>query len=340
MKKIVVTGSTGFIGSHLVIQALNEGNEVVATMRDMKRADAIKKVFARHTDKLEHLSFSELDLLRDEGWEETFKGVDYVIHMASPVPTALPKHENDVIEPARQGTMRALKAASKNGVKRIVITSSMGAIMYGYEGKKTVFSEEDWTILEGKDNSAYTKSKTIAEKAAWDFIEKDNSGLQLVAVNPGMVFGPVLESDIGPSNTIIKKLLEGAFPGTPKLGWEIADVRDVVQMHLLAMTTPAAAGHRFFCGNGFMWMNDIARVLKEKMPEYSKKVPTKNLPVWLMRILAKFDKEVRTVAFELNMKHEASNSKARDILGWQPRNNEDAILDTGRSLIDIGAVKL
>ena len=340
MSKVVVTGATGFIGSHIIVQLLNEGHEVVGTMRNLKRAESMREIFAQETDKLNLLSFVTLDLMKDEGWDEAFDGADYVIHVASPVPSQTPKHEDDIIEPARQGAMRALKAASGAGVKRLVLTSSIAAIMYGHEKGKTHFNEEDWTNpKDKKDNSAYTKSKTLAERGAWEFIAKDESGLELATVNPGMVLGPVLESDYGVSPLVVLKLFDGSFPGTPKIGFPIVDVRDVARLHLLAMTHPKANGERFIAANSFMWMSDIARVLKEKLPDKSGKVPTRNLPTWLMRILANFDKEVKSVAFELDRYREASTDKAERLLGWEMRSNEEAIVATAESLMKYGAIK-
>lgn len=339
MSKVVVTGATGFIGSHIIIQLLNQGHDVVGTMRNLERGDAMRDIFSRHTNQLDRLSFAKIDLMSDEGWDEVFTGADYVIHVASPVPVETPKDEDDIIEPARQGALRAMNAASRAGVKRVVLTSSVAAIMYGHAREKDLFDEHDWTNPADKnDNSAYTKSKTLAERAAWKFLEKDNSGLELVTINPGVVLGPVLESDYGASATVVKKLFDGAFPGTPKIGWPITDVRDVAEMHVLAMTAPAAAGERFIAANGFLWMNDIARVLKEKMPEKSQKVPTRNLPIWLMRILANFDKEVKSVAFELGRYRDTPSDKARKLLGWKPRSNEEAIISCAESLIAHGAV--
>ena len=340
MSKVVVTGATGFIGAHIIIQLLNEGHDVKGTMRNLQRADAMRKIYGEHTDKLDNLSFAKLDLMSDEGWDKAFKGADYVIHVASPVPAEIPKDENDVIEPAKQGALRALKAAANNGVKRVVMTSSVAAIMYGHDNPNGTFTEEDWSNPQSKSNSAYTKSKTLAERAAWDFVGgQEGNGLELVTINPGMVLGPVLESDFGTSAIVVKKLMEGTFPGTPQLGWPVTDVRDVAQMHLLAMTTPKAAGERFIAANGFMWMNDIAKVLKQELPEKTKKVPTKNLPTWLMRILANFDKEVKSVAFELGLKRETPSDKAQKILGWQPRSNTDAIVSTAETLLQYGGVK-
>ena len=317
----------------MVIKLLEAGHEVRATMRNLSRADSMRQVYARQTDRLEGLEFAALDLVKDEGWEEVMAGADYLIHMASPVPLQTPKSESDIIEPARQGALRALKAAAGAGVKRVVLTSSVAAIMYGHDPGKTSFTETDWSDPKSNDNSAYTRSKTLVERAAWEYVQKEEVDLELVTINPGLVLGPILEADFGASAVVVKKLLEGAFPGTPKIGFPITDVRDVVDLHLLAMTHSKAAGERFIAANGFMWMQDIAKILKAKLPDASKKVPVKNLPNWLMRILANFDKEVKAVAFELNRYRQADGAKATELLGWQPRSNEEAVTDCAESLI-------
>ncbi|MFY0593736.1 SDR family oxidoreductase [Roseivirga sp.] len=341
MSKILVTGATGFIGSHIVVQLLNTGHEVVGSMRDLKRADRMREVYAEHVHDLSKLSFVSLQLLSDEGWKDAFQDVEYVIHTASPFPSRLPRREKDVIEPAVEGTKRILKFAAEEGVKRLVLTSSIAAIMYGHEEGKSQFTEEDWSNPNHrKDKSAYTKSKTLAEKAAWDFIEKDKSGLELSVINPGMVLGPVLESDYGTSAIVIKKLLDGAFPGNPKLGWSVVDVRDVAALHIMAMTHPKAKGERFMAANDFMWVKDIAKVLKEKVPNLARKVTEKNLPVWLMKVLANFDREVKSVSFELDKKRENVSKKGFQLLGWTPRSNSDAIVATAKTLSKYGGLKL
>jgi len=341
MSKIVVTGATGFIGSHIIVQLLNTGHEVVGTMRDLKRADSMREVYKQHVRDLSNLSFVSLDLLADEGWAKAFEGAEYVIHTASPVPSQIPRREKDIIQPAVEGTKRALKFAAEAKVKRLVLTSSIVAIMYGHEEGKIDFTEEDWSNMDHpKDKSAYTKSKTLAEKAAWDFIEADKSGLELSVINPGMVLGPIMESDYGTSAIVVKKLLEGKFPGTPKIGWPIVDVRDVAALHIVAMTHPKAAGQRFMAANSFMWMNDIAKVLKHKVPHLASKVPVKNLPIWLLKILANFDKEIKSVSFELDKKRENVSKKAFKSLGWTPRSNEEAIVATAETLSKFGGLNL
>lgn len=334
MSKILVTGATGFIGSQIIVQLLNTGHQVTGTMRDLKRADSMREIYGQHVNDLSRLSFVQLDLMKDDGWDEACEGIEYVVHTASPVPARIPRREKDIIEPAVQGVKRALKSASKAGVKRLVMTSSIVAVMYGHEDEKIEFTEKDWSNPNHpKDKSAYSKSKTFAEKAAWEFIHADKSGLELTTINPGMVLGPIMESDIGTSALVVKMLLDGAFPGTPKIGWPIVDVRDVAALHIMAMTHPKAAGERFIAANDFMWMNDIAHVLKARTPHLARKVATKDLPNWLMRIMANFNKEVKSVAFELGKRRKNASKKAFNILGWRPRSNEEAIVATAETLV-------
>lgn len=340
MSKILVTGATGFIGSHIIIQLLNTGHEVTGSMRDLKRADSMREIYGQHVKDLSRLSFVQLDLMNDDGWDDASEGVEYVIHTASPIPSQTPRREKDIIQPAVEGVKRALNAASKAGVKRLVMTSSVAAIMYGHEDGKIEFTEKDWSNPNHpKDKSAYTKSKTFAEKAAWEFIHQDKSGLELTTINPGMVLGPIMEADFGTSAIIVKKLLDGAFPGNPKIGWPIVDVRDVAALHIMAMTHPRAAGERFIAANKFMWVNDIAQVLKSKTPHLARKVATKDLPNWLMRIMANFDKEAKSVAFELDKRRENASKKAFDMLGWRPRSNEEAVVATAETLVKYIALK-
>ncbi|OEK06354.1 SDR family oxidoreductase [Roseivirga misakiensis] len=341
MSKILVTGATGFIGSHIVVQLLNTGHEVVGSMRDLKRAERMREVYAEHVSDLSNLSFVALELLNDDGWADALKGVDYVIHTASPIPARLPRRERDIIVPAVEGTKRVLKFAAEAGVKRLVLTSSIVAIMYGHEANRTRFTEEDWSNPNHpKDKSAYTKSKTLAEKAAWEFMEKDESGLELSVINPGLVLGPILEADFGTSAMVVKKLLDGAFPGNPKIGWPVVDVRDVAALHIVAMTHPKAKGERFMAANDFMWVKDIAKVLKEKVPNLSRRVSDKDIPVWMVKALSNFDREVKSVSFELDKKRVNVSKKGFQLLGWTPRPNSDAIVATAKTLSKYGGLKL
>ena len=336
---VLVTGASGFIGSHCIVALLERGYKVRGTLRSLKRADSMRKIISRHTNKAANLEFVTADLNKDSGWDEATKGCSYVLHVASPVPVEMPKDADEIIVPAREGTLRVLTSAAKNGVKRTVVTSSIAAICYGhYPNRKTDFTEADWTNPEGKDVSPYVQSKTYAERAAWEFIETDDSGMEMSTVNPCVVLGPVLEKDYGSSAEIVKKLMAGEFPGAPKLTWPIVDVRDVAELEILAMEHPKASGERFICANDSMYISDITEVLKQYFPDYRKKLPKFNLPNWFVRLFAKFDKPTAGVLIDLDFVKNTSSQKAQTLLGWKPRPNEEAIVSTGESLIEYGVI--
>jgi dihydroflavonol-4-reductase len=269
-------------------------------------------------------------------------GAHYVLHVASPIPPALPKTDDVLVVPAREGTLRALRFARDAGVLRTVVTSSTAAITYGLrgDGAGKVFTEADWTDETNPDTSPYIRSKTIAEKAAWDFMKREGGAMTMAAVNPAAVLGPVMGPDFSPSIEIVKKLLEGAYPGSPPLGFPLVDVRDIADLHVRAMTHPAAAGERFLGGQGFMWLQDVAAVLRARMGPSAHRVPMGRIPGWLVKVLANFDPITKSVTFELGKRREVTPEKAKRLLGWAPRSNEDAIVASAESLLAEGIVKV
>jgi nucleoside-diphosphate-sugar epimerase len=288
----------------------------------------------------DRVSFFAADLENDAGWREAVAGCDYVLHVASPFPPGAPKHEDELIVPAREGALRVLRAARDAGVKRVVLTSSFAAIGYGHPPRTTPFTEDDWTNLNGGDVTAYPKSKTIAERAAWDFIAREGGALELSVVNPVAVLGPVLGTDYSTSILLMQRMLDGAMPGCPRLSFGIVDVRDVADLHLRAMTAPAAKGERFLAvAGGFMSIREIAKVLKERMGAAARRVPTRQLPNWLVRLAALRDPAVRLIVPELGKPKSATNEKARRVLGWAPRSNEEAIVASAESLARLGVLK-
>jgi nucleoside-diphosphate-sugar epimerase len=341
MSAVLVTGGSGFIGSHTIVQLLAAGHTVRTTVRNLSREVGVRallqKAGAEAGDKL---SFAAADLEKDAGWSEAVAGCEYVLHVASPFPDTIPKHEDELIVPARQGALRVLRAARDAGVRRVVLTSSFAAIGYGHPPRSTPFDETTWTNANAPEVQPYTKSKTLAERAAWDFIEKEGGALELSTVNPVGVFGPVLGADYSTSILIVKKLLDGDLPGCPKLRFGVVDVRDVADLHLRAMTNPAAKGERFLAVSGdFMSMKQISLLLREHLGDKAKRAPTRELPNWLVRLAAIFDKQVRQAVPELDNPKNATSDKARRLLGWTPLSNEEAILATGRSLIEHGLLK-
>jgi nucleoside-diphosphate-sugar epimerase len=342
MSRVLVTGGSGFIGSHAILQLLAAGHEVRATVRDLNREGDVRAMLkAGGAGAEERLSFFAADLEKDAGWAEAAAGCDYVLHVASPFPLRAPKDESELIVPAREGTLRVLRAARDAGVKRVVLTSSFAAIGYGHAPQTAPFDETDWTNLDGTVHVApYMKSKTLAERAAWDFIAREGGALELSVVNPVAVFGPVLGRDYATSIVIVQRLMDGGVPACPRLSFGLVDVRDVVDLHLRAMTAPAAKGERFLAVAGdCISILEIAKVLKSRMGAAARRVPTGKLPDWVLRVMAIFDPTVRQIVPELGNVKRASNENAKRVLGWKPRSNEDAIVATAESLVRLGLLK-
>jgi nucleoside-diphosphate-sugar epimerase len=260
--------------------------------------------------------------------------------MASPFPAAVPKHEDELIVPARDGALRVLRAARDAGVKRVVLTSSFAAVGYGHPLQQATFTEKDWTDPNGADVMPYTKSKTLAERAAWDFVAHEGRGLELSVVNPVGVFGPVLGSDYATSILLVQRMMDGALPGLPRMCFGVVDVRDVADLHLRAMTDQAANGERFLAVAGdFMWIQEIATTLKARLGDAAKRVPTRQLPNWLVKLASLRDPAVKQIIPELGKWKNASSEKAQRVLGWKPRSREDSVVATAQSMIDLGLLK-
>lgn len=342
MSRVLVTGGSGFIGGHSILQLLAAGHEVRTTVRNLKRRDDVLAMLKQGgaTDPAERLTFFAADLESDAGWAEAVAGCDYVLHIASPFPPSVPRDENELIVPAREGALRVLRAARDAKVKRVVLTSSYAAIGYGTKGRSTPFTEEDWTDPDGPDVQPYVKSKTLAERAAWDFIAREGGGLELSVVNPVGVFGPVLGPDYSTSILLVQRLMDGALPGCPRLWFGCVDVRDVADLHIRAMTSPAARGERFLAVAGdFLSMREIAGALMAGLGAEAARVPTRELPNWLVRIVALFDPAAKQLLPELGKRRNGSNAKARELLGWAPRSSEESVVATARSMIDLGLLK-
>ncbi|HSM36228.1 MAG TPA: aldehyde reductase [Longimicrobiales bacterium] len=341
MTTVLVTGGSGFIGSHALLQLLQAGYEVRTTVRGLDREARVREML--RTGGVEpdgRLAFAVADLEDDAGWREAVEGCEYVLHIASPFPTSIPDHEDDLIVPARQGTLRVLRAARDAGVKRVVLTSSFAAIGYGHEPRDEPFDETSWTNLDGRAVTPYVKSKTLAERAAWDFVSEEGEGLELAVVNPVGVFGPVLGPDYSTSIVLIQRLMDGAMPGCPRLWFGVVDVRDVVDLHFRAMTRPEARGERFLAVSGpSMSILEMALALRERLGAAARRVPTREMPNWLVRLVATFNREVRAFLPELGREKHATSSKARDLLGWGPRTREDALVATAESLLRLGLLK-
>lgn len=341
MSTVLVTGGSGFIGSHAILQLLAAGHHVRATIRDLKREGAVRAMLKQGgSEPGDRLSFFAADLTKDAGWAPAVGGCDYVLHVASPFPMAMPKDENDLIIPAREGALRVLRASRDGGVQRVVMTSSFAAIGYGHPEQRDPFDETYWTDPNGADATAYVKSKTIAERAAWDFIAREGGALELCVVNPVAVFGPVLGADYATSILIVQRMMDGALPGCPRICFGAVDVRDVVDLHLRAMTHAAAKGERFLAVAGdFFWMVDIARVLKDRIGSAAKRVPARQLPDWLVRLASLRDPAVKQIIPDLGKYKNATSEKAKRVLSWSPRSREDSIIATAESLVRLGLLK-
>jgi nucleoside-diphosphate-sugar epimerase len=341
MSTVLVTGGSGFIASHCILQLLAAGHEVRTTVRNLSREGDVRAMLKQGGGEPgNRLSFFAADLENDAGWPEAVAGCEYILHVASPFPASVPKNEDELIVPAREGALRVLRAARDAGVKRVVLTSSFAAIGYGQPPRGTPFDETDWTDVNGPDVQPYAKSKTLAERAAWDFIAREGGGLELSVVNPVGVFGPVLGPDYSTSILLFQRLMDGAMPGCPRLYFGVVDVRDVADLHIRAMSDPAARGERFLAVTGdFMSIQEIALVLKARMGNAARRVPTRQVPDWLVRLSVLRDPAVKQVTPELGKRKNATNAKAKRLLGWTPRSREDAIVATAESLVRLGLLK-
>ena len=341
MSTVLVTGGSGFVGSHCLVALLNAGHQVRTTVRKLSRADDVHAMLTRAGVAAgDRLSFHAADLESDDGWAEAVAGCDYVLHVASPFPLDNPRDLDALIPPARDGALRVLRAARDAGVKRVVLTSSFAAIGYGRPPQEKPFDETDWTDVNGPGITAYVKSKAVAERAAWDFIAKEGGALELSVVNPVGVFGPALGPDLSASALIIKKMMDGAIPGNPRISFGVVDVRDIADLHLLAMTDPAAKGERFLGVSGEpMWLYDVALLLKQRLGAAARRVSTLRLPDWVVRAVALVDRNAQAAISELGVVKRPTGAKAQRVLGWSPRSREEAITSTAESLVALGILK-
>lgn len=341
MSTVLVTGGSGFIGAHCILKLLAADHRVRTTVRSLAReADVRAMLKAGGAEPGNRLAFVAADLCHDDGWPDAAAGCDYVLHVASPLPVSVPKHEDDLIVPAREGALRVLRASRDAGVKRVVLTSSFAAIGYGHGPQATPFNETSWTDSAAKGTTAYVKSKTLAERAAWDFMARQAGSLELSVVNPVAVFGPVLGPDYSASIQLIRRMLDGGMPGCPRLYFGAVDVRDVADLHLAAMTHPAAPGERFLAVAGeSMSLLEIANLLRSRLGIAARRVPTREVPDWLLRFAAFFNPMVREILPELGKRKTATSAKARRVFDWSPRSSEEAIVASADSLVRLGGLR-
>ena len=337
---VLVTGGSGYIAAFLIRQLAEAGWTVHTTIRNLAGE-------AKARERLgiagEPVKFFAAELMNDAGWAEAMAGCSHVAHIASPFPVGVPKSEDELIVPAREGALRALRFARDAGVKRFVLTSSAAAVAYGHPAGKTEFTEADWTNLDAPGIQPYVKSKTIAERAAREWVAQQGGEMEFCSVNPVAVLGPVLGDDFAASIEIAKQLLEGKIPALPDVGFCLVDVRDVADLHYRALIAPAdkVRNGRFIASAGpFYTFADLARVVRARLGEQARKVPTRRMPDFVVRILAKFVPDLRQLVGELGRTRSTSGQHARDVLGWAPRSPDDTIEDTARSLIEHGLVRV
>ncbi len=336
-KTVLVTGGSGYLAGWCLVELLRQGHRVRTTVRDLARESHVRETVAPHVPETAELTVLAADLRADDGWAQAVASCDYVLHVASPFPPAQPRDPDELIVPAREGTLRVLRAALDAGVGRVVVTSSVAAVGGGAASSAQPLDEHDWTDLARDGLSPYVRSKTIAERAAWELVADAGQRERLAVVNPGAILGPLLSTDRSFSLELIERLLKG-MPGIPRIGFSIVDVRDVADLHVKAMLAPQAGGERFVAVADFRWMAEVAQALRDRLGDGAAKVPKRGVPDLLVRGIGLFDPAVRSIAPQLGRKSLYSSEKARRMLGWTPRPVEDTALDCARSMLELGAV--
>ena len=336
-KTVLLTGATGFIAKHIALKLLNAGYDVVGSVRSLGRGDEVRTAVAPHiTDGVDldkALRFVDLDLGKDDGWDDAMAGIDILMHTASPFPLAAPKDENQLIRPAVDGTLRALHAAHRAGIKRVVLTSSFASVMFAaLPADRTVYDERDWSDPNSATIDAYSKSKTLAELAAWDFVRDQAPDMALTTINPTMVLGPPLDIHFGGSVELVQRLLQAKDPMLPHFRLGCVDVRDIAEMHVRALSNPKSERQRILGVAGFMWFTELAQALKTRFPE--RKIVTRQAPNFLIRLMGIFDRSIRGIVPNLGRRFDASNDRARALLGMEFIPAQDSLLATAEFLVD------
>jgi nucleoside-diphosphate-sugar epimerase len=337
-KTVLVTGGSGYLAGWCIVELLRRGYRVRTTVRNPSREQEVHAAVDSETDSHHDLTVHQADLLSDEHWDNVIEGCDYVLHVASPFPPTQPKDPDELIRPAREGTLRVLGKSLDHNIQRVVITSSVAAVRLARGTEKRVLDEEDWTDPDSPDLTPYVRSKTIAERAAWDLARERGAEDRVAVVNPGAIIGPLLHDDLSYSLQSIERLLKGS-PGVPRLGFNFVDVRDVADLEIRAMTSPEAGGKRFIAVTQWLWMADAGKVLKERLGDRASKVPTRTIPDLLVRGMALFDGGIKSIVGTLGKRTDLSSERARTLLGWSPRPIEDTIAETGESLIEHDVVE-
>jgi dihydroflavonol-4-reductase len=332
--RVLVTGGTGYLAGWMIVGLLRRGFRVRTTVRKVTSEASVRASIRRQVDADDRLSFAAADLTREDGWSDAVAGCDFVLHVASPMGQGLPR-DTDLLGPAREGSLRVLRAAAKAKVSRVVVTSSIVASLPADEAAGAT-DETVWTDPAGKDIDNYSRSKTLAERAAWEFMasESGKPGFALTTILPGMILGPVMTDSVSGSVEVVERLLNGKVPAIPRMGFAIVDVRDLVDLHLKAMSEPAAANERFVAVSEHLWLSEIAGILREHFGVRAAKVPRRAMPDFVVRLAALVQEDARFIAPKLGKQREFSSGKAKRLLGWRPRPARASVLDSAESLFE------
>lgn len=336
---VLVTGGSGYIARYCIAHLLTAGWKVRATLRDASKVAQIRSELAAFGSEGSSLEFATADLEKDDGWNKAVAGCDYVLHVASPIPAISPKNDEELVRPALEGTKRVLRAAADHDVRRVVMTSAGAAVAYGQGGRSTPFTEDDWSIPDPSDTSAYDRSKIAAEGSVWAWTAENPKAAELVTICPGAVIGPAMGDQFSASIQIIKKLIDGSLPGLPRMSFPLVDVRDVADLHVRAMAADVARGQRYIGAGPTLWMADIAQIIRNEVPSVAGRVPRRKLPDWLVRLSALFDPVTRARLYELGKYRQLSSAKAMRDLGWEPRPTNVSIKETVVSLEELARAR-
>ncbi|MFC5265212.1 NAD-dependent epimerase/dehydratase family protein [Kribbella qitaiheensis] len=329
---VLVTGGTGYVAGWCIVALLEQGYDVRTTVRSLAKTQAVRAAVGSVVDPGDRLSFAVADLTDDAGWDEAVRGVEYVLHVASPLGDETSRNADALIIPAREGALRVLRAATAGGAKRVVMTSAANAASPSSYTAEGITDETLWTV-DDPSLPAYRRSKTLAEKAAWDFMAGYDGPTELTTILPGAVFGPILTGGNLGSVRIIARMIQGDLPGAPRIGLEVVDVRDLADLHLRAMTAPEAGGERFLGTGEFVWMREIAQTLHDGLGDAGKKVSTRQIPDFLVRLTSLWDRSLRSITISLGRRNRHTTEKARRVLGWSPRPASETVLACANSLI-------
>ncbi len=335
---VLVTGGSGSIANWAIVELLKKGYNVRTTVRSLDKEPAVRAQIASAVEPGDPLSFFAADLMKDEGWDAAVAGCQYVLHIAAPVGVDAPRDAKVLIVPTRDGALRVLRAACGAKVERVVLTSAIEACRPPMMAPDSVSDERVWTDTNDPDIGPYRLAKTLAEQAAWDFMKTQTGATTLTTILPSAVVGPALSKHNLQSVHLVQHMLSGGLPRLPRIGFCVVDIRDVIDLHLRAMTTPAAAGQRFIAAGDWMWMSEVAGYLRSALGDRAKKAPTKIMPDFVLRIVALFNRQMKFALPLVGRKHVFSSAKAEAMLGWKPRPARTAILDSANSAIAVGAV--